>query len=805
MKQRHRAPHQCSKNSQPSSSIPQPQEQRLNSEGYGQQQLQKQEQSFIGNEPSVASEHDDEELEAAFQTLRLSSLEEALACLNQEPHPEDIASSSSGNSSSSGCSSKSSSSSSSSPPTSPTFSNSDSSTTLIAPKDRNESAATNDPSPKRARRVLSQLDVNELIQMKISQLESAPFIEEDEEKAIAKQMKKVHKEISQVSNGQEDQIAKVNLMQRKYLEMFQDMRKQERDHAKLKKKHELLQREKDLLAREKDRIQQTNDTLVVEHGNILEERRADKVAISKSDNLCRKLEGLCRQIHKENKHIKLDQHADQRPSAIVNPGTQEVDESQRHIIGNEALWQERLRGFMEQYDLREKHFNSIIKSKDLELQLAQAKMDRQKKASQEETAKMDQLKSQLQASAKTEAELRKQLSVYVEKFKQVEETLNKSNTLFQTFRKEMEAMAKKGGRLEKVNVAIRAKCDTMNRNILEMVEERAKQQSAFDDANKKLLQLEGLCRAFQAERTVLREEMEMHARHCMHNATPGVVAPQSGSVRTGEVQVDVGFRDASGTRAVMNGMGASFMASGTTPSLPNGVAFKQGIVGTTRRVPIPTTKFRQKPKRQRLQVGIQRSGGDQHHHSLTLTVSSRPGSESFVIGGDIGVIEEHHINLQNGFQCDILLPPPPATTSTTKNRAEQIFAGSAGMVKLSESIKKASAIAGTRTVIPTTSIPGAKAKTVNAKDNAKQTLEKESCEDTHSTCSHPISDSPTSSKGPTDCSHHSKIWPTPIKTPILSSMVSSTSLGAISRQAQAEDGYQTIRIPGLYPSAITIK
>lgn len=36
---------------------------------------------------------------------------------------------------------------------------------------------------------------------------------------IAKQMKKVHKEISQVSNGQEDQIAKVNLMQRKYLEM----------------------------------------------------------------------------------------------------------------------------------------------------------------------------------------------------------------------------------------------------------------------------------------------------------------------------------------------------------------------------------------------------------------------------------------------------------------------------------------------------------------------------------------------------------------------------------------------------------
>lgn len=132
---------------------------------------------------------------------------------------------------------------------------------------------------------------------------------------------------------------------------------------------------------------------------------------------------------------------------------------------------EKLQGFMEQYDLREKHFNSVVKAKDLELQLAQAKLDRQNRASQEGAVKLDLLKSQLQESTKTEAELRKQLSVYVEKFKQVEETLNKSNTLFQTFRKEMEAMAKKGGRLEKVNVAIRAKCDTMNRNILEMVEE----------------------------------------------------------------------------------------------------------------------------------------------------------------------------------------------------------------------------------------------------------------------------------------------------------------------------------------------
>lgn len=132
---------------------------------------------------------------------------------------------------------------------------------------------------------------------------------------------------------------------------------------------------------------------------------------------------------------------------------------------------EKFQGFLEQYEVREKHFNSVVRSKDLELQLAQAKLEQQRQVAQQESAKVELLKSQLNAFSNTEAELRKQLNVYVDKFMQVEETLNKSNSLFQTFRKEMEAMSKKGNSLERVNLAIRTKCDTMNRNILEMAEE----------------------------------------------------------------------------------------------------------------------------------------------------------------------------------------------------------------------------------------------------------------------------------------------------------------------------------------------
>ncbi|CAG8685161.1 1998_t:CDS:2, partial [Funneliformis mosseae] len=121
---------------------------------------------------------------------------------------------------------------------------------------------------------------------------------------------------------------------------------------------------------------------------------------------------------------------------------------------------------------------------------------------------VNSLKEQVETFTKTEAELRKQLNVYVDKFKQVEETLNKSNDLFLNFRKEMEQMTKKTKKLEKENSSIKGKCDTMNKNILEMAEERARDQKTIEDSKKKQSKLENLCRALQAERAVLKKKVE---------------------------------------------------------------------------------------------------------------------------------------------------------------------------------------------------------------------------------------------------------------------------------------------------------
>ncbi|KAF9951310.1 hypothetical protein BGZ72_007145 [Mortierella alpina] len=571
-----------------------------------------------GDDLRAMRDLEDEDLEATFRAMRLSSTEEALAALEME----DASRNSGGGSRNVTTSSSSS---------SPTFSSADSPASTANGNEPNPSGPG--ASPKKSKRVLSQLDVNELIQMKISQLETAATTEEDEEKAVAKAMKKIHKEISQVVNGQEDHLGKATFMQRKYLEMFQDMRKQERDQQKLKKKLELLQRERDLFYREKERLQKGNELLTAERNQLLEERQGDKISLTKSSNLCRKLEDLCRQFHRENRRIKEEVH--QRTNQIS--GTFEkaivefkdkvehdIAEKQRLIDENDTMLRDKFQGFLEQYDVREKHFNSVVKSKDLELQLAQAKLEQQKQIAQQEAAKVELLKSQLNAFSKTEAELRKQLNVYVEKFKQVEETLNKSNSLFQTFRKEMEAMSKKGNSLEKVNLAIRAKCDTMNRNILEMAEERTKHQNALEAADKKRIKLETLCRALHAEKNAARRSLDIYEARYPELA----VAIQTG-VENGKPFEDTwkSKSESSLTRTFLQcGLGratpavATAATAGPTLSVQNG-GVKQSKLGS-RRASITSGKLRQKQKQQHLQMLLQRC-----EHPATGTTGLSNGVE----------------------------------------------------------------------------------------------------------------------------------------------------------------------------------
>jgi len=177
------------------------------------------------------------------------------------------------------------------------------------------------------------------------------------------------------------------------------------------------------------------------------------------------------------------------------------DNPQAQVVNMEVeeLFKQRFKSLIEQYELRELHFHSLLRTKELEVQYNMARFEEKRKAAEAEMSRSRALNAQVLTFSKTETELRNQLNIYVEKFKQVEDTLNNSNDLFLTFRKEMEEMSKKTKRLEKENLTLTRKHDATNRSILEMAEERTKNNQELEGLKKKNEKLTSIINQMQKQ------------------------------------------------------------------------------------------------------------------------------------------------------------------------------------------------------------------------------------------------------------------------------------------------------------------
>ncbi|KAJ5949188.1 hypothetical protein N7454_000772 [Penicillium verhagenii] len=349
------------------------------------------------------------------------------------------------------------------------------SSTAMAKK--NKGKKTTDPS-----------ETSKLLAAKISQLEQDAVGEKEQEAEIEREVKKATRDLNQLLNTMESPMTRLEAVSKKYTELLADMKKLDRDYAKSKKRSDQLQKEQE----------------------------KGKSEYGKTVTMKDKLEKLCRELTKENKKVKdenkrLDD-TEKKARLIVNerldsllydiqdvmaakgnPRNEKVD-----IDLDEAL-RVKLKTISEQFDTRELHYKGLLRSKDSEIQSLASKYEEQRRSADNESIRGRALSAQVSTFSHTEAELRSQLNIYVEKFKQVEDTLNNSNELFLTFRKEMEEMSKKTKRLEKENHNLNRKHEQTNRNILEMAEERTRNQEELERWRRKCQHLEALCRRMQAQ------------------------------------------------------------------------------------------------------------------------------------------------------------------------------------------------------------------------------------------------------------------------------------------------------------------
>ncbi|CAI0650420.1 Alpha-taxilin [Colletotrichum sp. SAR11_59] len=334
------------------------------------------------------------------------------------------------------------------------------------------------------------VDSNEsakLLAQRISQLEQESAGEKDQEAEIEREVKRANRDLAQQVAKMGD-MQKIDHLTRRSSELLAEMRRVERENQKNKKRGDTLQKEKD----------------------------ANRTELSKTVGLKEKLEKLCRELQRDNNKYKNENKTlqdnlkhnstayDEKHAALLaklENIQEEKDHPRKQVVDMsvDTLFRNRFKSFIEQYELRELHFHSAMRTKELEVQYNMARYEREKKLAEAEATRARNLQAQVQTFTKTETELRNQLNVYVDKFKQVEDTLNNSNDLFLTFRKEMEDMSKKTKRLERENETMKRKHEATNANIIRMAEEREQLSKKAIEATSRAEKLRSIIEQMQQQ------------------------------------------------------------------------------------------------------------------------------------------------------------------------------------------------------------------------------------------------------------------------------------------------------------------
>ncbi|KAJ4848591.1 hypothetical protein Tsubulata_020258, partial [Turnera subulata] len=330
---------------------------------------------------------------------------------------------------------------------------------------------------------------------------------------------------------------------------LQKGRKPETSETKRKNAKRSLKAEKEFLE------------FTLKYQQVLSERDAGQFPLSETFGAFAvrdKLESLCRELQRQNKmlmeeckrvstegqNLRLDlstkfQDAIKDVSIKLE---EQKEESLAQLKENEML-RIKLKELADQYALSEQQHAQKLKQKTLELQIADLKIKQHEEKLIQEQSQMKIYAEQVSQLLATEKNLRLQLTADGEKFQQFQvssfgyvsifcrkadrlsfiiirsfpdkcapwyhfpkcnidsqDALVKSNEVFETFKQEIDKMAKSIRELKKENTFLKSKCEKSDVTLIELVEEREKLKKQLEKTKNQKEKLESLCRSLQAER-----------------------------------------------------------------------------------------------------------------------------------------------------------------------------------------------------------------------------------------------------------------------------------------------------------------
>uniref|UniRef100_A0A4X1VNK3 Beta-taxilin n=1 Tax=Sus scrofa TaxID=9823 RepID=A0A4X1VNK3_PIG len=291
-------------------------------------------------------------------------------------------------------------------------------------------------------------------------------------------------------------------------------------YAELLDEHRTEQKKLKLLQKKQVQIQKEKDQLQSEHSRAI-------LARSKLESLCRELqrhnktlkeETLQRAREEEEKRKEITSHFQSTLTDIQAQIEQQSERNMKLCQENTEL-AEKLKSIIDQYELREEHLDKIFKHRELQQKLVDAKLEQaqemMKEAEERHKREKEYLLNQaaewkLQAKVLKEQEtvLQAQLTLYSGRFEEFQSTLTKSNEVFATFKQEMDKTTKKMKKLEKETATWKARFENCNKALLDMIEEKTLRAKEYECFVMKIGRLENLCRALQEERNELYKKRE---------------------------------------------------------------------------------------------------------------------------------------------------------------------------------------------------------------------------------------------------------------------------------------------------------
>ncbi|KAI4384417.1 hypothetical protein MLD38_002579 [Melastoma candidum] len=241
---------------------------------------------------------------------------------------------------------------------------------------------------------------------------------------------------------------------------------------------------------------------------VIAERDAAISVRDKLESLCRELQRQnkmlmdeCKQVSTEGQNLRLDLSAKFQDviKEVSSKLEQQKIESISQLKENEML-KINLKQLADQYTLSEKHNEQQLKQKSLELQIADLKLKQHEEKFHQGQSQMKVYAEQISQLMETEKNLRSQLTADGEKFLRFQDALSKSNEVFETFKQEIEKMAKSMKDLKKENAFLKSKCERTDLTIIELVEDRERTKKQMEKMKNQKEKLESLCRSLQAKR-----------------------------------------------------------------------------------------------------------------------------------------------------------------------------------------------------------------------------------------------------------------------------------------------------------------